>query len=1582
MKKFISCMLVFLLLLSNININKSFASGMKMKEYRLINAYFEYWFDPNTKTWMYEDWHGDRHSITKKGENVGGQWINNYEFPVGILSNDYVIADAYNYSEYNGSWDDLHYNATDKGDIDLYYLNTARVDATGSIGQVGNVRFSASFQVKPRNQCISLQGGRVFRTYLAVVVEYEYKFDSELKIECYDESNNLLKSIEQTPKVNEYNTIKVPDIDGYTYTHSFNEKGEKVTDKRFDIFMNFESVVIKCYYKQGNDDKRINAVLEASTHTPKMDETVTFDSSKSTSSTKITSRKWYVKYEDRSDDYIYEPKHDDKIAIDILFDDEMRVDVKVVIEDQNKLTDDATDYASLKKEDDPQVEGSVKITFRDVQTNEKLGSMGLDIKFKKYGSRTISVPERLLPSSSDTTRLKDFNGFEKDDDYSYSLKNRIYGNASIIKSGSMNVKSSVQKDEYGLVDCNDKRTLHLKYNKSGFDFEEFRGEGKSVTVYYQKGDATNEDFVYLEFYELAGSGNEAYKNYTKKRHNAKSAFSHPTFGHRYAISGSLKDFDVDQLRFPNDDYILVAGIADRMTDDGLKPYYANTFNVEQARELDVRDGDTIRLVYVKNQTNYNFQYVNENNLEIEKTDSASLKVYNPYKETSYNFDLKYKADEGYAETQSGFIERGFRRHKENRIYPYSKPKEDKSELRDEFLFRTQRGSVDSGDPLAISRGEVYYTKFFNSDVIKDVKQSYNIRTYFESDPQDALIIRGITTDKFGRSMYSKISEEKIIVAKNTDGTISQSSYYTRGDKFYKIHSIQTLRNDEKYERWMNKPFKYHGDITRGRDLDISGDNVNYNHEVLKGGNHYHFIFLYKETDPPEGIINIICKEKETDEILQEEKLEYQPIGEEITVKAPRISEYVVIKPSTKIITLTEDEKEKTVIFYYEKGEDPDEPDETTTEEETNEETSGGNGKIIFVPNSTSEVSGNRDSWINKRLNVKAEIEGDREYSVTVTKTIKEINSKGEVIKEDKKKGTKTWQIGSINVSGDATGTDTVTIRKEGSNLRLSGIANWKVKSITGDSSLVASKTPPSAYTGSSGIYKIDKTRGTISANPSSCDWTNKSVNITVSLGDALSGFFPNGNYVSYKDLSYYNNPSQSVRKGSYGGKSATANIQLNADGYYQVNARVEDIAKNVHQTSFSYYKIDKTNPTDVVFSVDNEINADERYSKELNEDIFLYKAEYDNKITVTIGDNLSGINETRFLFSKTELPPPKHLMILTDQGTNENINAPTSNSFDININHATNSYKGYSLTKEDFRDFKGGKWYLHIYQKDRAGNESITTSRPIILVSLYDFNVTNITDHFYDYNLDGVSYVNNLPIDEDSNPDSYLMKKGYGIYFEISSKGLDYLTDTIRVRPTFYGLDKHNKYTKKLDMYFLTHSSEDAKKWIKATTDPDGKRDSFDTVEEALIYYEGEKIHPIGFHNEFFFPTTLRTIKDEENQMWKARYGIPATAIFINKDKEITEANQYKGKVLVMFDIEAGKEGYKAYNYVNNPHFKQWKRERKIQDKDYYKWSTKKQLQYKKSKERKNKLYEDGSVVVIDSNHSIEDNFEASPVWQ
>lgn len=1466
MKKFISCMLIFLLLLSNININKSFASGMKMKEYRLINAYFEYWQDPSGK-WMYDDWHGKRHTFARKGESPGGKTITNYEFPVGILSNDYVIADAYNYSKYNGSWDDLHYNAISKLDVDRYYLASANVDATGSIGQVGNVNFSASFTVRPPNQCDEPKTG-VYRTYLAVVVEYEYKFDSELKIECYDESNNLLKSIEQTPKVNEYNTIKVPDIDGYTYTHAFNEKGEKVTDKRFDIFMNFESVVIKCYYKQGNDDKRINAVLEVSTHTPKIDETVTFDSSKSTSSSKIVSRKWYIKYKDRDSDYIYYPKYDNQIAIDILFDDEMRVDVKIIIEDENKLTDDADDYASLKKEDDPQVEGGVKIIFRDVHTNAKLGSMNLDIKFKKYGKRTISVPRRLLPNAMDIKRLKENNGLEKNNDYNYTLKEIIYGNSSIIKSGSMNIKSSIKKDEYGLVDYGDKKNLHLKYNKSGFDFEEFRGEGRTVTIYYKKGDSTDEDFRYLEFYELAGSGNEAYKNYIKKIENAKLGLAHPKFGHRYAISGSLKDFDINELRFPNDDYILVASITDRKINNRLKAYYNTSFNIERAKILDMDDGNTIRLIYIKNQVNYKFEYVNENDLNVEKTDSSILKIYNKGKETSYKFDSYYKSDLGYYELKSGFLERGFRNGKENRIYSYSSPQKNKSELHDTFLFRTQRGSVDYGDPLKISKGEVYYDNNFDSDIIKDVKQNYTVRTYFRSE----------------------ISE---------------------------------------------------------------------------------------------GIINIICKEKQTNIILKEEKLEYQPIGEEIEVKAPRITDYVVIKPSTKTVELTEDEKEKTLIFYYKKGEDPDEPDEeTTTEDSTSEVTSGGNGKIVFIPNSTSEVSGNRDSWINRNLNVKAQIQGDREYSVTVTKTIKEINSKGEVIKEDKKTGTKTWQIGSINVSGDGSGTNSVTISKEGANLKLSGVANWNVKSITGDSSLVASKTPPSAYTGSSGIYKIDKTRGTISASPSSCDWTNKSVNITVSLGDGLSGFFPNGNYVSYKDLSYYNNPSQSVKKGSYGGKSATANIQLNSDGYYQVNARVEDIATNVYQTSFSYYKIDKTNPTDVVFSIDNEINADERYSKNLQEDIFLYKAEYDNKITVTIGDNLSGINETRFLFTKTKEIPQKNLMILTDQGTNENINAPTSNSFDININHATNSYKGYSLTKEDFRDFKGGKWYLHIYQKDRAGNETITTSRPIILVSLYDFNVINITDHFYDYNLDGVSYVNNLPIDEDSNPDSYLMKKGYGIYFEISSKGLDYLTDTIRVRPTFYGLDKYNKYTKKLDMYFLTHSSEDAKKWIKATTDPDGKRDPFDTVEEALIYYEGEKIHPIGFHNEFFFPTTLRTIKDEENQMWKARYGIPGNAIFINKDKAIKEVNQYKGKVLIMFDIEAGKEGYKSYNYVNNNHYKQWKRERKIKDNRFDLWSKNKKRIYEKNRNRRLDFYEDGSIIVIDSNHSIEDNFEASPVWK
>lgn len=238
----------------------------------------------------------------------------------------------------------------------------------------------------------------------------------------------------------------------------------------------------------------------------------------------------------------------------------------------------------------------------------------------------------------------------------------------------------------------------------------------------------------------------------------------------------------------------------------------------------------------------------------------------------------------------------------------------------------------------------------------------------------------------------------------------------------------------------------------------------------------------------------------------------------------------------------------------------------------------------------------------------------------------------------------------------------------------------------------------------------------------------------------------------------------------------------------------------------------------------------------------------------------------------------------------------------------------------------------------------------ISAIKLFDFRVFDIRDRRFQSLFTGglEFYVPDLAIDKTDHPNGLLMKKGYSFYFDVKSRGLGKAADSIRIRPRFFTADTYEE----LDMYY----SDKGTPYILATTPP-SNRDSNDTFK---IYFEQSKKNLLGYHNELHLPTSLRTIVGS-TQIWKGRYGVPATAIFVRKGEDPSIiANRIKGPVIINFDIEGLQNGIPKYNYISKG---QWDKERKDaagNPRNLYKFN----------------LYNEGDVILIDASKDVRDDYD------
>lgn len=422
------------------------------------------------------------------------------------------------------------------------------------------------------------------------------------------------------------------------------------------------------------------------------------------------------------------------------------------------------------------------------------------------------------------------------------------------------------------------------------------------------------------------------------------------------------------------------------------------------------------------------------------------------------------------------------------------------------------------------------------------------------------------------------------------------------------------------------------------------------------------------------------------------------------------------------ITVYPDRQHHYVYFYYK-------PVNPSDEEAS--------GYIIFEPSKSADIPGNRDEWVNKNITVKV-------YISPGSETIKKISSESRSYEyynscyslievcETLPDGSKTcrwecsgkwvtssiscsfeqtWKATQLYVTGSgktASGSTvsigpftisnggTITISNELKQIRLSArVSKWEPQDDrtftcgsppagywTKNTPTSNTPEPDETYDSTSGLYYLDKTRPTIDSinapDGSGTQWFNTSVNIGVQASDNLSGFYDDTSYIKVINT---NSGIQKYSYFTYGRLSETKNITLDDDGIYNVEINLEDIAQNKISQSIGTFKIDTTPPYPADFLDNNRQYIDE-----------------DITTTVFVGDNLSGVEETRYIINNTpSKPSSKYTMTLVPVTTPE----------------GREGYNYFTVTITE-----PGSWWIHVYQRDRAGNETWTTSDEYRIIRL------------------------------------------------------------------------------------------------------------------------------------------------------------------------------------------------------------------------------------------------------------------------
>lgn len=338
-----------------------------------------------------------------------------------------------------------------------------------------------------------------------------------------------------------------------------------------------------------------------------------------------------------------------------------------------------------------------------------------------------------------------------------------------------------------------------------------------------------------------------------------------------------------------------------------------------------------------------------------------------------------------------------------------------------------------------------------------------------------------------------------------------------------------------------------------------------------------------------------------------------------------------------------------------------------------------------------------------------------------------------------------------------------------------------------------------------------------------------------------------------------------------------------------------------------------------------------------------------------------------------------------------------------------------TYTIEDIDDAREGEEFtelrlaLHGWTNWGSEEGKITRSKDVLVpvmvlsVKLYDFRVTSATDPaisniLRDYiqtlqssgelldngkSTDGV-LVKHLAVDRNSKPSSYTadmsgMSKGYSFYFKLSSKGLTKDGDQVRIYPRiFKAITDANGNVTSIGEELAGYVPDETGKYKIYTHDlGDGSIDKIDDMYE-LKYSGDENGISLNTHRELIIPSELR-VEEGSEQTWSGRYGVPTDARFFELDEveaghQISTSIEWRGDILITFEIQAWKNGTSRYNYVER---KQWQKERTENGTDPLKTVYIEQ----ETKWLNSKDYL-GSVIIYDTSKSVRDDYISNPVWR
>ncbi|MPU14957.1 hypothetical protein FGL68_07090 [Acinetobacter baumannii] len=527
----------------------------------------------------------------------------------------------------------------------------------------------------------------------------------------------------------------------------------------------------------------------------------------------------------------------------------------------------------------------------------------------------------------------------------------------------------------------------------------------------------------------------------------------------------------------------------------------------------------------------------------------------------------------------------------------------------------------------------------------------------------------------------------------------------------------------------------------------------------------------------------------------------------------------------------------------------------------------------------------------------------------------------------------------------------IDILKENEGISLDALGEWENtkkssthKSITGQDKHVSDSEPqPSKPTGKSGKYNIDWTKPDISIDDANSRWVN-SPNpyiVNVEIDENLSGF-KDGDITVIDSSHYKRNSSDKVQ---YAAKVYKKKVKLH-DGIYAITADIGDRAGNTNTVTKKTYYVDHEKPIfdfNIPSGIFSEKNGAVRKASKKGEDDSFY-----GKLTAS--DNLSGVNKIEFGWT------------FGNEKNKVEYETLYSSKYTYNDRYQ-------EKIEKEIEKPVGDNLYLHVKIVDTAGNKDYKVFGPYEdPIKLRDFEVSDVRDPKWDrvfWNENGTPTgvkfgANKLPLDNTSNPifKNADIKKGYAIYFNLTSEYLYREEDRITIRPTLYYVKDKERI--EVDMYYELHNNP----FVKCGSEEDevtfhlkrglkdvyiGKLSQLTLTKNVRVCKGKEWLGLFGWKQKY--PADVQ-YKDGKEQYYYGKYYIPPLSVFVKKGDTPRPENLLEGgEILINFEILGYKNGEETLStdqiFVYVP--KQWQKEggpksNKFEPGDIVKYNGKKNL--------------------------------------